>query len=83
MQIQIADRILFVKPKKNFRHIGWATMETLDKTKTYKAIKAVNQPDWEAKGLIFIDDFLLNKDEYDVVTEESEATPTHEFCWWA
>jgi len=33
--------------------------------------------------LIWVDDFLLNKDEYDVVAEESEATPTHEFCWWA
>ena len=70
-----------VRPKMNFKMMG--TSETLDKTRAYSATKATNQPDWEAKGLIFVGNFLLSKDEYDVVTEESEATPTHEFCWWA
>ena len=74
---------MIVRPKKNFRHISWATTETLDKTKAYKATRATNQPNWEAKGLIWVDNFLLGTGEYDVVTEESEATPTHEFCWWA
>ena len=70
-----------VKPKMNFKMMG--SSDSLDKTRTYNATKATNQPDWEAKGLIFVGNFLLSKDEYDVVTEESEATPTHEFCWWA
>ena len=70
-----------VRPKMNFKMMG--TSETLDKTKAYKAIKATNQPDWKAKGLIFVGNFLLSTGEYDVVTEESEATPTMQFCWWA
>ena len=77
---------MFVKPKKNFRHISWATTETLDKTKAYKATRATNQPNWEAKGLIWVENFLLNKDEYDVVTEKSKGkspSPDFLFCWWA
>ena len=61
---------MVVRPKKNFRHVSWSSMETLDKTKNYWATKATNQPDWEAKGLIWLNNFLLNKDEYDVVGEQ-------------
>jgi len=59
---------MVVRPKKNFKYIGWATTETLDKTKSYWATKAINQPDHEAKGLIFIGNFLLSKDDYEVVS---------------
>ena len=54
---------MVVRPKKNFKYIGWATTETLDKTRNYWATKATNQPDCEAKGLIFIGIFLLSKDD--------------------
>ena len=62
---------MVVRPKKNFKYIGWATTETLDKTKNYWATKAINQPDYEAKGLIFIGNFLLSKDDYEVVSSNS------------
>ena len=62
---------MVVRPKKNFKYIGWATTETLDKTKSYWATKAINQPDYEAKGLIFIGNFLLSKDDYEVVTSSN------------
>jgi len=77
---------MVVRPKKNFRHVSWSSMETLDKTRNYWATKATNQPDCEAKGLIWVENFLLNKDEYDVVGEESEPktpSPDFLFCWWA
>ena len=73
-----------VRPKMNFKMMG--SSDTLDNTRAYMAIKATNQPDWEAKGLIWVDNFLLSKDEYDVVTEESKGkspSPDFLFCWWA
>ena len=77
---------MVVRPKKNFRHVSWSSMETLDKTRNYWATRATNQPNWEAKGLIWVDNFLLGTGEYDVVTEESEPktpSPDFLFCWWA
>ena len=62
---------MVVRPKKNFKYIGWATTETLDKTKSYWATKAINQPDYETKGLIFIGNFLLSKDDYEVVSSNN------------
>ena len=73
-----------VRPKKDFKMLG--TSDTLDKTRAYKATKATNQPNWEAKGLIFVDNFLLSKDDYEVVGEESDrksTSPDFLFCWWA
>ena len=70
-----------VKPKMNFKLLG--TSITLNKTMTYEAVPATNQPDWEAKGLVFVNEMLLSKDDYDVIGEESKATPTMQFCWWA
>ena len=73
-----------VRPKKDFKMMG--ASDTLDKTRAYKATKATNQPNWEAKGLIFVDNFLLSKDDYEVVGEESEGknpSPDFLFCWWA
>ena len=62
---------MVVRPKKNFKYIGWATTEALDKTRNYWATKATNQPDYEAKGLIFIGNFLLSKDDYEVVSSNN------------
>lgn len=73
-----------VIPRMNFKMMG--TSETLDKTKAYMATKATNQPDWKAKGLIFVGNFLLSKDDYDVIGEESKRrkpSPDFLFCWWA
>ena len=73
-----------VRPKKDFKMLG--TSDTLDKTRAYKATKATNQPNWEAKGLIFVGNFLLGKDDYEVVAEESDrksTSPDFLFCWWA
>ena len=74
---------MVVRPKKNFRHVSWSSMETLDKTKNYWATKATNQPNWEAKGLVFIGNFLLSTDDYEVVGEESKAPLNFRPCWWA
>jgi hypothetical protein len=64
-----------VRPLGNYELLG--TEIKLDKTKVYDAVLATNQPDWEAKGLIFVNfgvktyhgtfanfSMLLNKDEY-------------------
>ena len=70
-----------VRPKMNFKMMG--TSDTLDKTRAYKATKATNQPDWEAKGLVFIGNFLLSTDDYEVVGEESKVPLNFRPCWWA
>ena len=41
-----------VKPKLNYEWLGTAAV--LDKSKAYWAIDATNQPDWQAKGRIFL-----------------------------
>jgi len=70
-----------VRPKMNFKMLG--TSETLDQTRAYKATKATNQPNWEAKGLVFIGNFLLSKHDYDVVGDEKAYKPNFRHCWWA
>jgi hypothetical protein len=62
-----------VRPLESYKLLG--TEIELDKNKVYDAVPATNQPDWETKGLIFVDDdyhfgFLLRQGEY---TIESEA----------
>jgi len=44
---------------------------TLDSSRVYSAIHATNQPDWEKHGLIFVDGFLLERGEYEIVKEAS------------
>jgi len=56
-----------VRPLENYELLG--TGIKLDKTKVYDAVPATNQPDWKAKGLIFVDvrghfGFLLSRTEY-------------------
>ena len=54
-----------VKPLHNYKLLG--TSIVLDCKKTYDATPATNQPDWEEKGLIFVDGILLEAGEYLIV----------------
>ena len=56
-----------VKPKESFKLLG--TNISLDKNKIYEAIEASNQPNWKEKGLIFADEVLLEKGEYEIVNK--------------
>lgn len=51
-----------VKPKENYKLLG--TFIVLNKNKTYNAVIATNQPNYKEKGLIFVDDVLLNANQY-------------------
>lgn len=55
-----------VKPNENYRQ-AWNYNQALDKNKVYEATIATNQPNYEERGLIFVEDFLLEKGEYTVV----------------
>ena len=57
---------LLIKPKENYKLLG--TGIRLNKEKVYKATLATNQPNYKKLGLIFADDVLLNRDEYEVVS---------------
>jgi hypothetical protein len=54
-----------VKPNESYKLLGTST--TLDKNRTYNADHATNQPDWEERGLIFVEEILLEKGEYEIV----------------
>ena len=56
-----------VKPNKNYKLLG--TSIELDKEKVYDAVKAINQPNYKQEGLIFVDDILLNANEYIVMCD--------------
>ena len=58
-----------VRPLESYKLLG--TEIKLDKTKVYDAVPATNQPDWETKGLMFVGEVLLSRDEY---TVENEVT---------
>lgn len=54
-----------VKPNESYKLLG--TSITLVKGKTYNATIATNQPDYEEKGLIFVEGILLATGEYEIV----------------
>lgn len=57
-----------VRPDKSYKLLG--TDLELDPNKTYNAIHAMNIPDWEKRGLIFIGPspgFLLERNEYTII----------------
>lgn len=63
-----------VRPLNDFKMLS--TRISVSKDKVYDAIPATNQPDWEERGLIFIQGaegdvtdigFLLDKTEYEVI----------------
>ena len=70
-----------VRPRSDFKLMGSGI--SLSSSKTYTAIDAINQPNWESRGLVFVLDaegdnpenplgFLLDKHDY-VVVENDEA----------
>tara|TARA_R100000781_G_C4035318_1_gene112038 strand:+ start:338 stop:511 length:174 start_codon:yes stop_codon:yes gene_type:complete len=54
-----------VKPKRNYKLLG--TSIVLNKDKIYNAVIATNQPNYKEKGLIFVNEVLLNKKEYIII----------------
>ena len=40
-----------IQPKENYSMSGYGR---LDKTKTYDAVHATNQPNWKENGLVFV-----------------------------
>jgi len=61
-----------IQPKENYRCVVYSK-PPLDKTKTYVADIATNQPNYKEQGLIFCNGFLLNKNEY-ILKESKDAT---------
>jgi len=60
-----------IKPKLNY---SMSFYGQLNKDKTYKAVIAINQPDYKEKGKIFVEpnddlriELLLKKGEYEVI----------------
>lgn len=64
---------LRVRPKLDFRLLG--TSCTLSCKEVYIATPAVNIPDWEKGGLVFVgkDGILLHRHEYDIITEQDHG----------
>ena len=58
---------ILVQPKENYR-CGSYSRKPLDKNKVYSATVATNQPDYIKNGLVFCGDYLLDKNEYTVVS---------------
>ena len=66
-----------VRPRSDFKLMGSGI--SVSSSKTYTAIDAINQPNWESRGLVFVLDaegdtgnigFLLDKHDYVVVDDE-------------
>lgn len=62
---------LYVRPHLAF-HMG-PGYPRLDPEKTYPAIHATNQPDWEERGAIFVEGILLERGDYAVVEGKAPA----------
>ena len=56
-----------VKPLLNYRFANYPKSTSLNKNKVYDGVIAINQPKYKERGLIFINDMLLDKNEYGVV----------------
>ena len=61
-----------IKPKLNYSIDGYGK---LNKDKTYKAVIATNQPDYQKEGKIFVEpnedlriELLLTRNEYEIVS---------------
>jgi hypothetical protein len=55
-----------IKPLDNYRCATYSR-PPLDKNKIYKAVIATNIPNYKELGLVFCDDYLLNKNEYKII----------------
>jgi hypothetical protein len=62
-----------VRPKLAYRHANYPSNTALDPARVYDAEIATNQPDYEAKGKIFVQGpngapaMLLERGEYETV----------------
>ena len=63
---------ILINPNDNYRCAGYSR-PALDKNKVYSATLATNQPDYTEKGLVFCGGYLLNKNEYTIVSENTGA----------
>lgn len=70
-RIKASCDLVKIQPKENYRCAVYSK-PPLDKTKTYVADIATNQPNYEEQGLIFCNGFLLNKNEYILKENEDE-----------
>jgi len=61
-----------IKPHEAYRHATYPVDTALDPDKVYDATIATNQPDYQKRGLVFVDcpngapAMLLNGTEYDI-----------------
>ena len=53
-----------VIPNESFQLLG--TSISIQKGKTYEAIEATNQPNHKEKGLVFVNEILLSKEDYEM-----------------
>jgi hypothetical protein len=67
---------MIIQPKLNFALLGTGyDKQRLDNTRTYTARPAINQPDWQEMGKVFVsfdnDDeepsILLERSDYDII----------------
>jgi hypothetical protein len=59
-----------IQPNENYRCAIYSR-PPLDKTKIYNGVIACNQPDYKKKGLVFCEDYLLEKSEYKLIKEQT------------
>jgi len=56
---------IYIRPKLDYKLLG--TGLQLDSTKVYPAIEARNIEGWKERGLIFVEDIMLEHGEYEIV----------------
>lgn len=54
-----------IRPKLTYKLHG--TTIVLDPESVYEATPATNQPNWEARGAVFVNEVLLERDDYVVL----------------
>jgi hypothetical protein len=63
------EKKLYVRPKMAFYLAGMEETR-LNPRKIYLAHPATNQPDYKKRGLIFVKDVLLGKEDYIIVKKK-------------
>lgn len=58
---------MLVKIKENFKLANYSSNTALKKNKIYSAIIASNIPKYKENGLIFVENLLLDKNDYIIV----------------
>ena len=56
------------KEANGYKSLKWTNIK-LNKSKIYKGIKATNIPNYKKEGLIFVNEILLNKSEYIIISK--------------